>query len=519
MWTKLLSLLLLGVRAEWGPIACWDKPECFELKPGESGFLKRGGQIRPFGFTNGTKPLITDAYWGLPAFYVRDHLEGREKWDLRGVPTRVFEMFASLPVRSHESPYLLFFKPTFCGWNWTCPDVIENLVRNRTDIIWIGHDLTGMKLTYPGHALPGITIPAELGSTLFHAWRFRGQRKEKHKYLLTFQGKCPSTPHAREWYTNYSLRGEMNGLFNIVNSQNFGNTQRPGLPPGVSFTCIEKQRGRLSNTDQYDELLDSTFGLVPKGDERWSFRFLETVGAGAIPVIVADGLTLPFENLVDWEQIVVRVPEADVLKMESFKDLLAVLPQDPQEIERRQKLLVEANDKWFKDGDTIKNTFRESLRKYIVEKARLNHVQIDYNTYVPPAEPVPMKRYLDASQKNPTKTSLREGKAVPSSPLARNLEEVPYVTTLFERLRSFTSSGAEAPASSAHLLHETRKGDVLLFNLPKDLGTPVDFADSKRRFSSFFEVESVVVILVCVAFFACATLSRGAHKAVRKTKI
>ncbi|KAJ8605951.1 hypothetical protein CTAYLR_010799 [Chrysophaeum taylorii] len=336
--------------------------------------------------------IITDTYWGLPAFYLRNHLVGREKWDLRGVALHAFEKFATLPERRWDSPYLFFFKPTFCGWGYECPPLVENLVRNRTDIIWVGHDLTGMKLDVPGHALPGITIPGELASTIYHAWRYRGRRRYPHAHYLTFQGKCPSKLHAREWYMPYSLRGEMNRLFNVVDHQNYGNVPRPGRPGGINFTCIEKQRGRFSSDEivqSYDALLDTVFALIPRGDERWSFRFLEAVGAGAIPVIVSDGLTLPFENVIDWEDIVVRIPEDLVVRMDTYADLLPLLPQNQSEIERRHRRLVRVNDGWLKDGDVIKDTFRLSIKTYLDTKQRLNFDQIDYDTYVPPVHAVP----------------------------------------------------------------------------------------------------------------------------------
>ncbi|KAJ8599758.1 hypothetical protein CTAYLR_003399 [Chrysophaeum taylorii] len=378
---------VLGAASDWGPPTCWDEPECWALNDGEGGHQRKGGSVR----SNVPGSIITDTYWGFPAFYLRDHLVGREKWDLRGVALRVFERFALLPRRRANSPYLVFFKPTFCGWEYRCPPLVDALIRNRTDVVWIGHDLTGMILAYPDHRLPGVTIPGELASTIYHAWRYRGSRSWPHKHLLTFQGKCPSKHHAHEWYLNYSVRGELNRLFNLVNKQNYGNEPRPGLPDGVEFNCIQKQRGRFSSDEivaKYDDLLDTQFALVPRGDERWSFRFLEAVGAGAIPVVVADGLTLPFENLIDWEQIVVRIPERAVVEMDTFSDFLALLPTDHESVARRHDLLVKVNDEFLKDGDMIKTTFRTSLYKYIDTNQRADHVFIDYDTYDPPPQAV-----------------------------------------------------------------------------------------------------------------------------------
>ena len=49
---------------------------------------------------------------------------------------------------------------------------------------------------------------------------------------------------------------------------------------------------------------DAWFSFCPHGDQRWNIRFLELLGAGAVPVLVADGLENPFGKLVDWPQVV-----------------------------------------------------------------------------------------------------------------------------------------------------------------------------------------------------------------------
>lgn len=279
----------------------WADPSCFELKRGQFGPQRRGPdgwQIRPRYPGNS---LVADTRFGYPAFYVRDFLEGEEKF-IRGYNLTVYEKFKRLPVRTHLSPYLLFFKPTFCGDDGiACPRLIEDLVKKRNDIIWVGHDLDGMRLGRPGYTLPGITIPGELGSTITYAWRYRGRPKHPHKHYLTFQGKCPSRQHAAQWHMNYSVRGELNRLFNEVNEDNFGSNPRKGLPNGVKYVCVDRQKGRVSSDKEvnrrYHDILDTDYALVPRGDERWSFRFLEAVGAGAIPVVVADGLSLPYDNV------------------------------------------------------------------------------------------------------------------------------------------------------------------------------------------------------------------------------
>jgi hypothetical protein len=63
------------------------------------------------------------------------------------------------------------------------------------------------------------------------------------------------------------------------------------------------------------ELQRSMFCFTPPGTALWSFRLLESIAAGCIPVLFDDGdEVLPFEDLIDWESIVVRVPPRKVSK-------------------------------------------------------------------------------------------------------------------------------------------------------------------------------------------------------------
>eukprot|EP00042_Codosiga_hollandica_P041153 m.364482 g.364482 ORF g.364482 m.364482 type:complete len:376 (-) comp56039_c0_seq2:126-1253(-) len=69
-------------------------------------------------------------------------------------------------------------------------------------------------------------------------------------------------------------------------------------------------------TKEYASLMTSTdFGLVPRGDSLYSFRFLETLAAGAIPIILSDGWVLPFEEVLDYRAFSLVVKESDVTQI------------------------------------------------------------------------------------------------------------------------------------------------------------------------------------------------------------
>ncbi|CAK9187240.1 unnamed protein product [Ilex paraguariensis] len=63
------------------------------------------------------------------------------------------------------------------------------------------------------------------------------------------------------------------------------------------------------------EIVRSVFCLCPLGWAPWSPRLVESVVLGCVPVIIADGIRLPFSSAVSWPEISLTVAENDVDKL------------------------------------------------------------------------------------------------------------------------------------------------------------------------------------------------------------
>ena len=92
------------------------------------------------------------------------------------------------------------------------------------------------------------------------------------------------------------------------------------------------------------EIARSVFCLCPLGWAPWSPRLVESVALGCVPVIIADGIRLPSEAAVGWEEISVRVAEKDVGNMgrileEVAATNLSVIQRKLAEVGRRRALL------------------------------------------------------------------------------------------------------------------------------------------------------------------------------------
>lgn len=76
-------------------------------------------------------------------------------------------------------------------------------------------------------------------------------------------------------------------------------------------------------TGYQSEIVRSVFCLCPLGWAPWSPRLVESVALGCVPVIVADGIRLPYESAVPWADISLTVAEKDVGKLGEILDYVA----------------------------------------------------------------------------------------------------------------------------------------------------------------------------------------------------
>lgn len=109
------------------------------------------------------------------------------------------------------------------------------------------------------------------------------------------------------------------------------------------------------------EIARSVFCLCPLGWAPWSPRLVESVVLGCVPVIIADGIRLPFPEVVPWPEISLTIAERDVSSLESILDRIAAT--NLSAIQRRlwdpairRALLF--NSRGVVDGDASWNVLR-----------------------------------------------------------------------------------------------------------------------------------------------------------------
>eukprot|EP00593_Proboscia_inermis_P000148 CAMPEP_0171294304 /NCGR_PEP_ID=MMETSP0816-20121228/2751_1 /TAXON_ID=420281 /ORGANISM="Proboscia inermis, Strain CCAP1064/1" /LENGTH=221 /DNA_ID=CAMNT_0011765999 /DNA_START=18 /DNA_END=683 /DNA_ORIENTATION=+ len=74
----------------------------------------------------------------------------------------------------------------------------------------------------------------------------------------------------------------------------------------------EYNESSVGNFTYEDVLRRTSFGIAPRGDNKFTYRFSEVLSAGTIPVVHADNWVWPFRpELIDWNECAVILPEID----------------------------------------------------------------------------------------------------------------------------------------------------------------------------------------------------------------
>eukprot|EP00746_Dinoflagellata_sp_MGD_P039729 gnl/MRDRNA2_/MRDRNA2_195943_c0_seq1.p1 gnl/MRDRNA2_/MRDRNA2_195943_c0~~gnl/MRDRNA2_/MRDRNA2_195943_c0_seq1.p1 ORF type:complete len:528 (+),score=70.77 gnl/MRDRNA2_/MRDRNA2_195943_c0_seq1:167-1585(+) len=147
---------------------------------------------------------------------------------------------------------------------------------------------------------------------------------QDRQYLACYHGADSGVMKIYQ-YANTSVRNE---LQNLAGS--------PGTSIGPRMSIV---------TDYFDRIGQCHFCFVPKGLGYWSNRLYEVMFAGCIPVILSDGIELPFADFVKWESFSVKWPMAEV-GSELLLYLDGILAAKPEFVQGLHDA-VRANRCWF----------------------------------------------------------------------------------------------------------------------------------------------------------------------------
>ena len=110
-----------------------------------------------------------------------------------------------------------------------------------------------------------------------------------------------------------------------------------------------EQEASARNTEEYKRVLGrSMFSLCPSGSGPNSIRFWESLGFGAVPVLISDTLKLPGE-INEWDNAVIRVRE-NPAAIRALPDQLERIASAPEKIEQMRRHGAELWSKYVENG-------------------------------------------------------------------------------------------------------------------------------------------------------------------------
>lgn len=98
-------------------------------------------------------------------------------------------------------------------------------------------------------------------------------------------------------------------------------------------------------------LFNSRFSLLPRGNG-WalSYRHIEAMNAGSIPIIISDNYELPFSELIDWNSCSIRIKENEL------DNLLEIIKKNLDREDELRKNVRNVYDKYFSSTSKIITT-------------------------------------------------------------------------------------------------------------------------------------------------------------------
>ncbi len=102
---------------------------------------------------------------------------------------------------------------------------------------------------------------------------------------------------------------------------------------------------RAMRAEYARHLAASDYVLCARGYGNFSIRLFETLAMGRVPVLLESDLVLPCADVVDWDGLAVRVPLADIDRVDEH--VAAAHAEGPERFAWRQRAAREAWGRWL----------------------------------------------------------------------------------------------------------------------------------------------------------------------------
>ena len=178
----------------------------------------------------------------------------------------------------------------------------------------------------------------------------------ERKYFVTFKGTRLFKGEGSFRSTD-AFRSMHNGKDVIVVTQCQQKTNRKlrKLHPEMGIHCDEDEE--VFKKYEYRDLMNATFGLAPAGRSPSSYRFLEILASGTIPVLIVDNYVKPFDTLIQWQRCALQFPTDQMHRI-----IPTLRSLSKQEVEERQRYCIFVFNEFLKDDATLTRTVMRALK-------------------------------------------------------------------------------------------------------------------------------------------------------------
>lgn len=125
----------------------------------------------------------------------------------------------------------------------------------------------------------------------------------KKKYHATFKGTGYFKGYGQHRFLLELFHNPDRGIIVAVTTRHVTNDQQILLTSDLTRIKFNEKE-QYAKTFEYCDLLNTTFAFVPGGRSPASFRLLEALHSGALPLLFLDrgdgNVVLPYSNIIDW---------------------------------------------------------------------------------------------------------------------------------------------------------------------------------------------------------------------------
>ncbi|MCO5568377.1 hypothetical protein L7F22_022076 [Adiantum nelumboides] len=278
-------------------------------------------------------------------------------------------------MRTHHASTQLPHLTTLPHWNGGLNHVIATLADKWSLTAPPPHSIGNASVLasclYETTHRPGFDVSIPLAGKT-HLTHLQSLKPWSRKYFLTFKGTRYLGNTEGNFRSDPAMLAMHNGkdVIVAVTCNQVTNNKIRSQNPDAGKGCGEDE----PRYKQYEfkELMNSTFGLAPAGRSSASYRLIEAMSAGAIPVLVTDNYVKPFEGLIRWHQCALQFPTSEIARI-----LPALRTMSREEMERRQRYCLFIYRKYLRDDVTLVSAVVKSL------KLRFNGMLPQFNVVLP----------------------------------------------------------------------------------------------------------------------------------------